>query len=122
MLSITAIVPCLNEQENLDHVCWAIRNALGSTCDLEILFIDDGSSDGTLSRIKALAIADPRVGYISFSRNFGLEAAFSAGFKYAHKDWIIQFDADMQFHPQEAHKLITKAMEGYDVVFGIRPN
>lgn len=57
---------------------------------------------------------------MSFSRNFGLEAAHGAGFRYASGEWVVQLDADLQSPPAEAPKLIAKAMEGYDVVYGIR--
>ncbi|HEX6870568.1 MAG TPA: glycosyltransferase, partial [Micromonosporaceae bacterium] len=88
--------------------------------DLEILLVDDGSSDDTLTKMRALAAADPRVRYLSFSRNFGLAAAVTAGFRYAGKPWIAQVDSDLQNPPVEIWKLLAKAAEGYDAVFGIR--
>src|SRR4029453_2181196 len=89
---------------------------------VELLFVDDGSTDGTLDRIKTFADTDPRVSYLSFTRNVGLEAAFAAGLKYASKDkdWVVRPDADPQSPPSEVHKLMAKALEGWDVVFGIR--
>ena len=56
--------------------------------ELELMFVDDGSADGTLDKIRELAATDSRVQYISFARNFGLEAAFSAGYRYAGKPWV----------------------------------
>ena len=120
MTSYSAIIPCLNEEENIPEAYQRINDALTPYTDFEMIFIDDGSSDATLENIKEIAQRDARVKYISFSKNFGLEAAFRAGFKYAAKDWCIQFDADLQSPPEEVYKLIDKAQEGYDVVFGIR--
>ncbi|MFY1683730.1 glycosyltransferase family 2 protein [Micromonospora sp. WMMD730] len=113
-------MPCLNEADNIDAVHEEIVAELSGYAGLEILFIDDGSTDTTLDRFRALAEKDPSVSYLSFTRNFGLEAAFSAGYRYARHPWILHLDADLQFPPAEAHKLIERAREGYDAVFGIR--
>jgi len=119
-VQLTAIIPCLNEEENIEGAYAEIRRELARYGEVELLFIDDGSTDTTLERIKRLAELDPSVKYLSFSRNFGHEAAFSAGFRYARSTWTIQFDADMQAPAFEAHKLIAKALEGYDAVFSQR--
>jgi glycosyltransferase involved in cell wall biosynthesis len=116
------MVPCYNEIDCIQQAYQEIRAQLGRYDDVEILFVDDGSTDGTLDVIKAAAAEDPLVKYISFTRNFGLEAAFSAGFSYASKRWTIQFDADLQSPPAEMHKLVAAAQEGHDVVFAIREN
>lgn len=118
--AVTVVVPCLNEADNVDAVYREIVQELAGYAGLEILFVDDGSTDGTLTRIRAIADRDPSVSYLSFTRNFGLEAAFSAGYRYARHPWLLHLDADLQFPPAEAHKLIAKALEGYDAVFGIR--
>jgi glycosyltransferase involved in cell wall biosynthesis len=119
-LELTAVVPCFNEAGSVDLAYQRIVHELERYDDLELLFVDDGSTDATLERIRSLAAADRRVKYLSFSRNFGQEAAFSAGFKYATKPWTVQFDADLQWPPEEVHKLLARTSEGYDVVFGIR--
>ena len=119
-VDLTAIIPCLNEAENVDHAYAEIKRELARYGEVELLFVHDGSTDGTLARIKRLAEVDPDVKYLSFSRNFGYEAAFSAGFRYARSTWTIQFDADLQAPASEAHKLIAKAREGYDAVFSAR--
>jgi polyisoprenyl-phosphate glycosyltransferase len=119
-IRVTAVVPCCDEVDGIDLAYQRIATELGRYDDVELLFVDDGSTDGTLDRIKAFAGADPRVFYLSFTRNFGLEAAFAAGFKYASQDWVVQLDADLQSPPAEVHKLMAKALEGWDVVFGIR--
>lgn len=119
-IGVTALIPCLDEEQTIEHVYESINRYLGPKYDTEILFVDDGSSDRTLPRIKHLADADSRVKYISFSRNFGLEAAFTAGYKYASRDWIVQLDADLQSSAGDAISLVEKAQEGYDVVYAIR--
>lgn len=118
--SVTVFVPCYNEVAQVDAVHATIDAALSGFEDLEILFVDDGSTDGTLAKMKALAAKDPRVRYVSFSRNFGLEAAHAAGFRYASRTWVVQLDADLQSPAAEAPKLLAKALEGYDIVYGIR--
>jgi glycosyltransferase involved in cell wall biosynthesis len=117
---LTAIVPCYNEGAQVDLAYREVCEALGTVDDLELLFIDDGSRDDTLERIRRIAAADPRVHYVSFARNFGLPAAVTAGFRYAARPWAVQLDADMQFPAAETWKLLDTASEGYDVVFGVR--
>ncbi|MPZ82675.1 MAG: glycosyltransferase [Actinophytocola sp.] len=116
---LSVVIPCYNEIDNVDHVCAEVLAELGHL-DLELIFVDDGSSDGTLDAIKRLAMADSRVHYISFTRNFGFEAAFSAGYRYARRPWILHLDADQQFPAAEARRLIEVAGHGYDAVFGVR--
>jgi hypothetical protein len=117
--SLTVVVPCYDEAESI-HASYAEIVAALSRYELELIFVDDGSTDGTLDLIRELAAKDPRVQYVSFSRNFGFEAAFSAGYRYASKPWVLHLDADLQFPPHEAHKLVEQAEAGYDAVFGIR--
>ncbi|WP_052021987.1 glycosyltransferase family 2 protein [Actinokineospora spheciospongiae] len=119
--ALSVVIPCFNEADNVDPCYREIIAELGEH-DLELLFVDDGSTDATLERVRALAEADPRVGYLSFTRNFGFEAAFSAGYRYAGKPWVLHIDADQQFPAAEARKLISAAEAGNDAVFGIRTN
>jgi len=118
---LTAVIPCYDEADSIHPAYAEIVGELGRY-DLELLFVDDGSTDGTLDRIRELAAVDPRVHYISFARNFGFEAAFSAGYRYAGKPWIVHLDADLQFPPSEVHALVERAQAGYDAVFGVRTN
>lgn len=118
--SLTVVVPCLNEADNIKPVYDEIVGELGGFESLEVLFVDDGSTDDTLAEIRELAARDPRVAYASFTRNFGLEAAFSAGYRYARQEWILHLDADLQFPPAEARHLVVAAQAGYDAVFGVR--
>jgi polyisoprenyl-phosphate glycosyltransferase len=120
---LTVLLPCFNEAERVEAAWAAIDAALGSVPGMELLIVDDGSTDETLAKIRRIAAADARVRYLSFSRNFGLEAAQEAGFRHASREWLVQLDADLQSPPAEAHKLLDAARDGrYDVVFGIREN
>lgn len=118
---ITVVIPCYNEVDNVDPSYREITNELADFY-LDLLYVDDGSFDGTLDVIRKLATEDSRVRFISFTRNFGFEAAFSAGYRYANQPWILHVDADQQFPAAEAKKLIEAAGKGYDAVFGIRTN
>ena len=119
---LTVFVPCFNDGDIIRNTYREIVDALGQIPDLELLFIDDGSQDDTLAQLKALAAEDSRVRYLSFARNFGLEAAQAAGFRYASRPWTLQLDSDLQNPPAEAWKLLAAAAEGYDIVFGVRQN
>ena len=115
---LSLIVPCYNEQEALPLFYREATAVLASMdCDYELLFINDGSRDGTLAVMKELAAADPRVLYFSFSRNFGKEAAMYAGFCNARGDYIAVMDADLQDPPSLLPKMLEILMsEEYDSV------
>lgn len=85
----------------------------------EIVFVDDGSQDGTFDCIRGLASKDPRVRGIELSRNFGQQAAVTAGLDEARGEWIIIMDDDLQDRPEHIPALLAKAEEGYDMVFAI---
>lgn len=121
-ISLSVVIPCLDEEANVESVFQEVISELAGYAPLEVLFVDDGSTDGTLEVIKGLAERDARVSYLSFTRNFGFEAAFSAGYRYAHRPWILHLDADLQFPPSAAHAMVARAREGYDAVFGVRVN
>lgn len=114
------VVPCHDEGEQVERAYEAITRALGTVVPLEVIFVDDGSTDDTLERLRRLASADARVRYLSLTRNFGQHAAVIAAFRYATQPWTVQLDADLQFPPAETGALLAKAAEGYDVVFGAR--
>ena len=115
---LSLIVPCYNEQEALPLFYREATAVLASMdCDYELLFINDGSRDGTLAVMKELAAADPRVLYFSFSRNFGKEAAMYAGFCNARGNYIAVMDADLQDPPSLLPKMLEILMSGeYDSV------
>ncbi|MCI6189757.1 MAG: glycosyltransferase family 2 protein [Clostridium sp.] len=116
---ITLIVPCYNEESALPifykEVCKVAKEMNNE--DFEFIFIDDGSSDGTLKYLKKIAENDTRVVYISFSRNFGKEAAMYAGLSHSKGDWVAILDADMQDPPSLLPKMYEYVSSGeYDSV------
>lgn len=119
--ALSVVVPCFNEVDNIVPCYEEIVRELGDRT-LELIFVDDGSTDGTLEKIVALADRDPRVRYLTFTRNYGFEAAFSAGYRYASMPWLLHIDADQQFPADQARLLIEAAESGYDAVFGVRTN
>lgn len=120
MEKISIIVPCYNEEKAIPLFYEELlKNLKGfpKTVEFEILFINDGSKDDTLKIVKDLANKDSKVKYISFSRNFGKEAAIFAGLENATGDYVTLMDADLQDPPsllKEMYQAVTK--EGYDAV------
>lgn len=116
---LSLIIPCFNEEEVLPILYDELKKVTAtlSKYDTEILFINDGSKDKTLSVIKSFAEMDERVKYISFSRNFGKEAAIYAGFSNASGDYVAMLDADMQDPPSLLPKMLEIIEKGeYDSV------
>ena len=113
------IIPCYNEEQALPILyrsLWEVAEELGKTSEFEFIFVDDGSRDGTLRLLKELAAQDERVVYLSFSRNFGKEAAMYAGLKNARGDYVAIMDADMQDPPSLLPEMFRLMEEGYDSV------
>jgi glycosyltransferase involved in cell wall biosynthesis len=118
---LTAVVPCFNEAAVLPLLHGRLRAALDAIdADTRILYVDDGSTDGTGQALLALAESDPRVGAILLSRNFGKEAALTAGLDHADGDAVVVLDADLQDPPELIATFWTRFREGYDVVYGVR--
>jgi polyisoprenyl-phosphate glycosyltransferase len=118
--SVSIIIPCLNEEGNIQRMYEKLIESIGGYCRCEIIFIDDGSSDNTLGHLIALAEKDLRVKYLSFSKNFGHQNAIKAGLDYASGDCVISMDADLQHPPELIGQMIAKWHEGYDIVYTIR--
>ena len=117
MLSV--IIPVLDEAENLPQLHRELVDVAGvEGYDLQMIFVDDGSTDGTWPVIERLAAEDSRVLGIRFRRNFGKAAALSAGFNAAEGDRIVTIDGDLQDDPAEIPRLLAKLDEGFDVVSG----
>jgi polyisoprenyl-phosphate glycosyltransferase len=117
---VSVIIPVFNEEGCLQIVADKLLGILSVYSGFELLFIDDGSSDNSLSILRSLHSSDPRINFLSFSRNFGHQNALRAGIMYASGDCIISMDGDMQHPPEMIPKLIDKWQEGYDVVYTIR--
>ena len=119
MEKITVIVPCYNEEEALNYYYAEMNKVMGELSEyaFELLFINDGSKDNTLGILKSFSQKDERVKYISFSRNFGKEAAMYAEFKNSTGDYVCLMDADLQ-DPPKLLPVMLKAIkeEGYDSV------
>jgi len=117
MKTVDLVVPCYNEAEVLPlfykEVCGVISNCPDYA--VSIIFVNDGSRDQTLDVITAIAGYDIRVKYISFSRNFGKEAAMLAGMKYSTGDYVGILDADLQHSPELIIDMLAALEEGYDV-------
>ncbi len=108
ILRYAIIVPCFNEEENIDKLYQRVRDVMEPLGDFDLLFIDDGSTDKTLDQIKMLRLKDRRVKFISFLTNYGHQKAFFAGLNHCHHDIVITMDADLQHPPELIPKLIMK--------------
>jgi polyisoprenyl-phosphate glycosyltransferase len=120
--SISAVVPLHNEQMNLPELLrrlCAVLDALPGGPH-EMLFVDDGSSDGTLEILEDALKIDPRISVIALSRNFGHQAALSAALDHVSGDVIVILDGDLQDPPETIAALVAKHNEGYDVVYALR--
>ena len=120
MKLLSVIVPCYNEEETVaDFYTEFIKNRSfleEKGLDYEIIYVDDGSKDRTVEEIKKLHKTDERVHMVSFSRNFGKEAAMYAGFEYAKGDYVVTMDVDLQDPPSLLPEMFSYIEEGYDSV------
>lgn len=115
---ISIVVPVFNEEDNIGLLVKSIEEAL-SEVSFEILLVDDGSTDATIENI--LALKNPNIKLIEFSRNFGQTAAMAAGIEYANGEYIATIDGDLQNDPTDILKMLTKLQnEKLDLVVGIR--
>jgi glycosyltransferase involved in cell wall biosynthesis len=120
---ISLFLPVYNEEPNLRPLHQKIDAALNELgLSAEIIYVDDGSSDGSLAILRELAAADTRVRVVALRRNYGQTAAMAAGIDAAKGKILIPMDADMQNDPADIRRLIDKLDEGYDVVSGWRKN
>jgi len=121
IIAISVVVPLYNERENVAPLYQAVKvvlDRLGKS--YEILFVDDGSSDGTREVLRELALSDPLLKVVLCRRNFGQSAAMAAGFQSSRGDVVITMDGDLQNDPKDIPRLLDKMDEGYDVVSGWR--
>lgn len=117
---ISIIIPCFNEEDNVDVIYKKIAEVLPGEYRPEYIYVDDCSCDKTLAIIQNLALIDSNVKYISFSRNFGHQYAIRAGLECAAGDCTITIDADLQHPPELIRTMIDKWEEGFDIVYTVR--
>lgn len=120
MSLLSVIVPCYNEEESVElFYTELVKNDeffQGKSVDMEILYIDDGSKDGTVREVKKLRERDERVHLVSFSRNFGKEAAMFAGLEKSKGDYVVLMDVDLQDPPSLLPEMFSHIEKGYDSV------
>jgi dolichol-phosphate mannosyltransferase len=118
---LSVVIPVYNEEDNLPRLYERLIAALDPTgLAYEIVFVDDGSRDGSLTYLHALAATDSRILAVELARNFGHQVAISAGLDHSRGQGVIVMDADLQDPPEVLPEFIAKWREGYDVVYAIR--
>lgn len=119
---LSIVIPCFNEQEVIGETMRRLKllcDELGKI-EVEIIFVDDGSTDTTRQLLQHYAAEDPRVKVLGFARKFGHQIAVTAGIDAAQGDAVVLIDADLQDPPEVVHQMIAKWREGYDVIYGTR--
>ena len=118
---LSVVVPGLNEERSIPVLVERLRPVLDSLdLDWEVVFVDDGSTDGTLELLRALHSRDARYKALSLSRNFGKEIAAAAGLAYVTGDAAVLMDADLQHPPELIRDFVARWREGFDIVYGQR--
>jgi glycosyltransferase involved in cell wall biosynthesis len=121
MLSFSVVIPIYNEVENIPLMYEQLSDSLPQLGrEFEIIFVDDGSRDGSLKRLRDLALRDSRVKVVQFRRNYGQTAAMHAGLQMANGDVIVTMDGDLQNDPADIGMMLDRIDEGYDLVHGWR--
>ena len=121
VLDLSVVVPLYNEEPNVAELHRELTAALGAWGrSYELLFIDDGSTDGTFGLLKELQAGDSHVRVVALRRNFGQTAAFAAGFAYARGRVIATSDGDLQNDPRDLPMMVGRLEDGYDIVCGWR--
>ncbi|MDO4814576.1 MAG: glycosyltransferase family 2 protein [Gemella sp.] len=122
-MKLSIVVAFFNEEEMIEKTHSEINkyvSQIKELSDYELVFVNDGSKDRTFELMKKIADENPKVKYISFSRNFGRESALLAGLRKASGEMVMIMDGDLQHPPQLIHKFVEGYLEGYDVVSGRR--
>ena len=120
-MSVSVVIPVYNERENISRLYWELQKVLPQLeKPYEILFVDDGSTDGGSEKLIEVAKSDPHVRVVQFRRNYGQTAAMQAGIDHANYDVIVTIDGDLQNDPSDIPMMLNKLDEGYDLVHGWR--
>ncbi|HEX6343348.1 glycosyltransferase family 2 protein [Umezawaea sp.] len=120
-MRLSVVIPCFNEERGLAQLHEELSRVLPEVAeDFEVILVDDGSADGTLRELRALAESDPRFTYLALSRNFGKEAAMLAGLSQAHGEVVAIMDADLQHPPELLGQMTSLLSKGYDQVVARR--
>lgn len=119
---LSVVIPCFNEEAVIATTIDRLRTFCATLegLDVELIFVDDGSQDGTRTRLKAFGADDPRIRIVGFARNFGHQVAVTAGIDAARGDAVVLIDADLQDPPEVIHSMLALWRDGYDVVYGTR--
>src|SRR5436189_3264720 len=116
---LSIVIPLFNERATLEELHERLTAVLGAVgLPYEIVFVDDGSVDGTYRELRGIAAVDPGVRLVKLTRNYGQTAALAAGFDQARGEIIVAMDGDLQHAPEDLPVLLDKLDEGYDVVSG----
>ena len=118
-MAVSVVIPLYNEEENVEILNERLGATMKNIGDYEIVYVDDGSTDGTLRLLEQIQAQDENVIVLSLRRNFGQTAAFAAGFDFARGDVIVTMDGDLQNDPTDIPKLL-EAIKEYDLVSGWR--
>lgn len=119
--SISVVIPCYNEQDNIRPMYQRLTAVMSRlTPRYELIFVNNGSYDGSAPILAEIAHVDPRVSVLTLARNFGSQGAYTCGMEYASGDGVVFLDGDIQDPPEVIPALAAKWVEGYDVVYGIR--
>ena len=121
-MEVSVVIPVFNEKESLEELVSELKNSLAEFGSWEVIFVDDGSSDGTSEWLGTFCSENKNFKLIQFFRNFGKSAALNEGFKFSKGNYVITMDADLQDDPREIKNLISKLEEGFDLVSGWKKN
>jgi glycosyltransferase involved in cell wall biosynthesis len=118
---LSIVIPVFNEADSIDRLYSELKDVItGQRYDAEIIFVNDGSKDQSIDKLRRIASLDSSVKVISFKRNYGQTPALSAGFKHANGQIIVTMDADLQNDPHDIPAMVSKIEEGYELVSGWR--
>jgi len=123
-IELSVVIPFFNEEQNIPLLVEQLRKEISGMGidDYELIFVDDGSSDGTVNLLQSLMKEDERIVLLELSRNFGHQVAVSAGLDHATGKAVVVMDADLQDPPLVVPELVKKWREGYDVAYAVRQN